>query len=676
MAAVADSVPDRRHRRRCSSIPRPTSNTTFSGRCVPGSAGKTVQILQTGQRPPAAEKNVPSTVIKPRTYSRTRRGSLVSQKNEAPFFNLSGLQRTRTSLAEATPHPMDGSADTPFAYPNKPMTQVGHSDHVLSSARSPSEQKKGKITKKPSLRSPRGSGNSNTSSTVAKESSPVILQRQLMGPLGPPMPRSQTVGNFAWLTKATESTHPPSKNPRAAGTLSMGGDLDAVGSLSKSKICLDEVEDFPRIAEKRRPNKLKLKANRRIIRGFSGDSEPAPATPKTQLSFVESDGSLHGVYRRFGENAIGDSREELAAQGANLTNKIGSASMSPSILTPTSQVSQPHDQGGLAVNIKFVSKIQQNNPAPIMHCFFSDAFTQVEVAEPVQYWRGRFSTILDRLRAEDYSINLSVSTASTGPGEVGSLPTPRFDGNDSFEVDEIRRTRRALEELHHCCRTRIALRSFQIFAQEVLDRYEKNTESKNRAKTNARSAESSAGLLASVFSPKASARDKNIITATMRIINTERRQQPLMRRSNTIGDLEKISHESVTGSTTEEDTFGGDRRPSCINVQEKALASEMRADQRAKAEATSQRGAGRNSASVEQIGISDTAKTDQMWPNISRTVTKAKPAVRYSLPKESIRATPGTATNAEAIKRVFSEGVRSVRKIGRNFTGTSSSGDG
>jgi hypothetical protein len=301
---------------------------------------------------------------------------------------------------------------------------------------------------------------------------------------------------------------------------------------------------------------------------------------------------------------------------------------------------------------------------------FSDSLLQVHFAEPVQYWRGRFSTLCDHLRSEDYSINSPNFAPTATSTSKKPLPTTKIDNSDSFEQDEMRRINLALEELRSCCRTAEALRAFQVFEQEIQAKYAQESAAERQYPFYMHSAESKVRLLAAGFRPKVIGVDKNIAAATMRVINTKPKPVISMARSKTMGDLGQTKKAVTAGADGKEAKVGW-RRPSYLKAQVEVLASEMalNTERRGGAMAAAQRNPKRSGFGVGVTGSPRTTGKDKMLP------ANAKPVGPHSLPRKSSGTGAGAGTNAEMLKRVFSEGVRSVRRMGRSFTRMSGSGE-
>jgi hypothetical protein len=289
--------------------------------------------------------------------------------------------------------------------------------------------------------------------------------------------------------------------------------------------------------------------------------------------------------------------------------------------------------------------------------------------ESVQYWRGRFSTLLDRLRGDDYSIT-SAHFSSVSGSKVKSSVRPKID-DSSFEIDESRRIRMALLELRSCCRTADAVRSFETFEKQIRARYKLESLAAKQTTFYTHSAESKGRLLAAGFRPKVLGIDSNIAAATMKLVSSEAKQKPSMIRSKTMGDIAP-SKKQIASGTSPRDPAAACRRPSYLKVQEEVLTHDLTLtpERRARAIAAAQRNAMRSGIHPATSGL--TAQGKMLRPTPQQQALRRPSAQRKS---SAASSAGGTGTNAEMLKRVFSESVRSVRRMGRSFTGMSGSGD-
>ncbi|RMD42392.1 hypothetical protein DV735_g2715, partial [Chaetothyriales sp. CBS 134920] len=101
---------------------------------------------------------------------------------------------------------------------------------------------------------------------------------------------------------------------------------------------------------------------------------------------------------------------------------------------------------------------------------FSD---NVHFAEPGPYWAGRYMSITGRLRQEGMNDNLETPPGSSRSHERAS------SGSDD------QRMKQALSELRSCCRTSLALQSFELFEKSLKKSLAAGPASQNAVKTRA-----------------------------------------------------------------------------------------------------------------------------------------------------------------------------------------------
>jgi hypothetical protein len=236
------------------------------------------------------------------------------------------------------------------------------------------------------------------------------------------------------------------------------------------------------------------------------------------------------------------------------------------------------------------------------------------------------------------------------------------------------------------------MESFQLFEQEINPNSNRDCNSKREAPFYIHSSESKPKLPPVTSWPKVLGVDKNIAAATMKMISSEPpKHKSTMTRSKTTGDMSQLPH-AGTASTNGKPAKSGWRRPSYLKAQEEVLANEpaISAERRARAIAAAQRNARRSGIGIRiGNGMNPINPTTAGSAPISRGKMQPPPppatkhAPRHSLPpprnssaSNSASTSAGTSTSGEMLKRVFSESVRSVRRIGRSFTGLSGSGEG
>ncbi len=353
MTVVGGITPTQSHNRRCSSIPRPTSKLTAARHISPSAAA----AIPDGGK--AVAVGTPPSIVKPRTYSRTRRNSFVPPHSDPQSaFRHSRARPPRLSLPATTSQFMDGSHDFSGMRQQLPVTRYSrHSlaslDAMVSSATRAAENKS-----TTSLPGPNRPTKQNTLSSVAKVTSPVIPQRQLMAPLGPPLPRNQTGGNMACFTSSAANTPSPSKpSTRTTSTISQTTELGVVDALAESRITDKETEYFNQVAKEVETNRQRMKGSTRGKRFFSKDIGVSSASSKTLTSLRRSNGSSDRAAEEYSDMGITDSSKRRPFQGARL--KIipnSSKAISPPVLTPDSGVSMGSgSHKGREMNVKLVS---------------------------------------------------------------------------------------------------------------------------------------------------------------------------------------------------------------------------------------------------------------------------------------------------------------------------------
>jgi hypothetical protein len=356
MAAVGGLPPNQGHIRRRSSIPRPTSKLTGARRGTPPCGGATARD---GDK--AATTETSQAIVKPRTYSRTRRGSFLRHQNDPPSsFRATRAPPPRLSLptTNSFPQQMDGSTDLSGIHQQLPVSRYSrHSlaslDAIVSSATRKEENKT-----RGSLPGPGRLIKANTSSCVVRATPPVIPHRQLMAPLGPPLPRSHTMGNITCFAGSVNNTPSPSKSStRTTSTTSKRSKVGVMDALAESRMTDKEIEYFNQVATEVEANRQRLKCRARVTKVSCNDDGVDSASSTTLTSFGRSNASPNLVADDYGEVTIGDSSKKLQFQGTRLRIVLGSSPcMSPPVLTPDSGVSMGSgSERNWEINVKLVS---------------------------------------------------------------------------------------------------------------------------------------------------------------------------------------------------------------------------------------------------------------------------------------------------------------------------------
>jgi hypothetical protein len=350
MAAGGRDTPERPSNRRRSSIPRPTSKLKASRTTPLPTAGA---ATLSGN---ATVKANPQTVVKPRTYSRTRQTSYVPRQNDPPYScKVPRTQPPRLSLPSQL---TDGSNDLSGIRQQLPVRH--YSRHSLASldAMVSSAAKKDENKTTTSLRLPSHQTKGNTTAFVAKVTSPVIPQRQLMGPIGPPMPRSQTMGNISCFASPSLPTPSPTKSTtRTISTISQRSDVDFKNALAESRMTDKEIEYFNQVAREVEANKRRIKSRRGANAGSSENTSTSLSSSKTLSSFMKSNRSSDQLFDASGGLMISDSSSRAPFKGAKLETTFASNPPTPkTILTPDSGVSMGSaGEADWEINVRLVS---------------------------------------------------------------------------------------------------------------------------------------------------------------------------------------------------------------------------------------------------------------------------------------------------------------------------------
>ena len=356
MAAVGGLMSTRSHGRRCSSIPRPTSKLTASK--SPPCAAETNQVEGI-----TATKDAPQTVVKPRTYSRTRQRSFVPTQNDpSSSCKVPRSQPLRLSLPMTTSQHVDGPNDLSGIRQQLPLTRYSRNSLAsLDALVSPTKKVENTTT---SLPLPGRLTKRKTSTSVVKMTSPVVSHRKLMGPLGPPVPRSHTMGNLMCSAGAVGGTPSPSKSAsRTISTASQKSQVSAMDALAESRMTDKEIEYFNQVTREVEANRQRMKGGHRATQLPSHDSGKGPASFKTLASFTMSNCSFDQFVDGFDDLVVGDSSRKLPLQGAKLKIKSASRhSVTPPVLTPDSGVSIGYGgKKSWEINAKFVSWLVESN---------------------------------------------------------------------------------------------------------------------------------------------------------------------------------------------------------------------------------------------------------------------------------------------------------------------------
>lgn len=190
-----------------------------------------------------------------------------------------------------------------------------------------------------------------------------------MGPLGPPMPRSQTIGSLTSFADAAEATTSLSKrdkrNTRAISTISHRNEGGVMKALAESKMTGNEIKYFKQVALEVEANRQRMEDRIGAI-GRSSDYDGNPlASSKTMTSFAKPKSSSEPIGDDCNGVAIGDSSKKPPFQKARFKTVSGSSSsITPPIMSPDFEVSMgTHRARDWEVNVKLVRRPQDINPS-------------------------------------------------------------------------------------------------------------------------------------------------------------------------------------------------------------------------------------------------------------------------------------------------------------------------
>ena len=297
--------------------------------------------------------------------------------------------------------------------------------------------------------------------------------------------------------------------------------------------------------------------------------------------------------------------------------------------------------------------------------------------EPLDYWRGRFSTLLDRLRTENHSLISSNFVQTT------RLVQPD-NAEDTFEAAEVDRIRAALDELRGCCRTSPALRSFEEFELPIRRKLDRQMEKKSLEQFYSHPAESRANFVPAGLMPKRwpfmQCRE---LSGGAPDYLARSSWTDTLAKSKTMGNLQSmksslVKNTTITQADTPKATCKADsgaalsqrRRQSYVGTDISAKSQEQALRKAASVPKASNRdsvSASRRSSCVGAgVGAGGLAQGSREADHKTLLVDKARP-------RRESRKSSGTST--ETIKRIFSEGVKGMRKMRRSLTGAGGNGE-
>ena len=199
-------------------------------------------------------------VIQPRTYSRSRRSSFAPRGDHPPPARkpVPPLQPQSDSLLPYRERFDDGDLSgvrQQLPIRNYSIRSIASLDAVLAAS---SSQQLGTLP--PWGRE--GLPKSNTSTSLAHLSTRLTPQRQLMGPLGPPMPRSQTTGSLSCFAAADPERLPASiKRLVSTPSTIKASQVGVIDVLLESRMPEEELKYFDQVSREKEANNRRLRAS-------------------------------------------------------------------------------------------------------------------------------------------------------------------------------------------------------------------------------------------------------------------------------------------------------------------------------------------------------------------------------------------------------------------------------
>ncbi|KIV82119.1 hypothetical protein PV11_04249 [Exophiala sideris] len=407
-----------------SAIPRPTSGssrlaTPTAGRPATTTVRQGTESLQPGQKP--------------------RTSSWQSNDGVPP----SALYRSHSRFTES---------DLPLPYhqrPQKDLSRIQQQLHIRSwSTKSLVDPTNPKSPPHP-VQSPRVGGlvKSRTTNDLLSSPRDITPRRRLLQPLGPPLPRTQTLGNISCFgpTTLTPSPRRPSSisASQAYGYHDNMSQLSVGDALGESRMTAEEVEFMKQVQKEAAVNRIRLRnAIQGPSRRTSSNSLPPPVTAPIvkgeplPISTLAKNTTGSRPSAAFQRKSAGRQRQ-LFIDSA-LANKAAIDGDSLSSRTPPSTVGT--NSGSLPEDIS-------------KHVYF---------AESLQYWTGRYVSLCDRIRNQELQHAEPLNAKDADSGRLDEL----FDNSERLRKDA------ALNDLRKDCKTAIALGSFEDFETGLLGKSE------------------------------------------------------------------------------------------------------------------------------------------------------------------------------------------------------------
>ena len=187
--------------------------------------------------------------------------------------------------------------------------------------------------------------------------------RSLMRPLGPPLPRSQTMGNIALNQQPSSTTCNREKREHPSPCQSEAGlEIDVIDALHESRMSREEVELFNRVEKEKELNKARLPKTTRTIHVMSPPSHLAQVMQDidtSATSWLISSGPATSRNNVQGHRRI---RPENSNDVLCIDTSRSSACQSPWSTLPTPRSALNAVTPSHKINPRHVSKLKM--PAP------------------------------------------------------------------------------------------------------------------------------------------------------------------------------------------------------------------------------------------------------------------------------------------------------------------------
>ena len=625
---------------------------------------------------PRARKDTSGIILRPRRYSAVHKTSpQPGRTSDVQKVRLSELKHLSDEGASNTIHE-NGQRDDSSAPMSRSSRQT-HSRHSIAGMDAMisvvvAQENRRSRKSLPTLGWP---PKPEPPSFLPTRSYPSIKQRQLMRPLEPPIPSSRRLLSLdgadrtarLGLVAAEKVKNPASTESKTIDVQIRDVSVDdgkMRNSAEKPDLIVKEVD------ARRSGARDALHQQEPCWSAASIHLKCSPSLPTHEHfaltlkrdGFVLPHGSSHSRQRAT------NTETQLGCQEADSTELPSAQREMDKVAT------QEADQ-----DLKLVSPFEPQPYIIMIGSFKSDAPQQVYFHVSLQYWLGRFSSICDRLRTEECSMGTPDTSLGAEQKNHQKPPKQIFQCDDSFEVGEEGRSRKAFEELRHCCQTEEAHRSFQEFHQKM--RPSTVTTRQVRHSFYGQLAQSKAGNWPSQLDPQELRKNVAVVPTTMQSIQGKMKPRSSFPRSNTTGDLKNTGDSAVNGARNVVAKIGW-HRPSYLKAEKRIVTKESSFGGRQKEIAKvdpckSSLGRTENAPILSEqdaIGAEADPRTTYNLPAATGTTKTMTPlALHHTLSKDG-RVSTGLATsNAEVFKKVFSDSVRGMKKMGRTFTGTSTS---